>query len=365
MLAQPPVARRIDELLDVLWGARGSDLLVSVGTAPQIRVNGALTAAPGSAALTKDDTNALLSEVLSPAQVSAFAALHEYDFSFSWRDDARIRGHAFRQRGSVAISFRVVPYDIPTMAELRCPPALESFSRLHQGLVLVTGPTGSGKSTTLAAIINQINTERSCHIVTIEDPIEYVYRHGRSMINQREVGTDAASFGSALRAALREDPDVLLVGEIRDLESIRSALTVAETGHLVFATLHTRDTAHAVERLIDVFPGDQQPQIRAQLAACLTGIVYQQLLPRVDGGMVAAHEVLIVNPAVRNLIKEGKTHQLRNALLPGQRDGMVTFEQSLSLLVESGEVSLDEALTRSLHPRDIQVRQRIKGSVPA
>jgi len=363
MDALTPAVRRIDELLESLWQARGSDLLISAGIPPQIRVHGGLRPVPDASIVNPVDTEALLTELLSPEQISTFATRHEFDFSFSWHGHARIRGNAFRQRGSIAMSLRLIPYDIPTMAELRCPRILESFSRLHQGLVLMTGPTGSGKSTTLASVINRINTERACHIITIEDPIEYVYTHHRAVVNQREVGIDTASFASGLRAALREDPDVLLIGEMRDLESIRAALTLAETGHLVFATLHTKNTAQAIDRIIDVFPGDQQPQVRVQLAATLTGIVYQQLLPRIEGGMVGAHEVLVANVAVRNLIKEGKTHQLRNALLPGQRDGMHTFEQSLSELVEAGEVSLEVALARNLYPEDAQSRRRIQGSV--
>jgi twitching motility protein PilT len=227
----------------------------------------------------------------------------------------------------------------------------------------MTGPTGSGKSTTLAAVINQISRERACHIITIEDPIEYVYKHHRAMVNQREVGVDTTSFASGLRAALREDPDVLLVGEMRDLESIRSALTLAETGHLVFGTLHTKDTAQAVDRMIDVFPGDQQPQVRVQLAATLTAIVYQQLIPRIEGGLVAAHEVLVATTAVRNLIKEAKTNQIRNALLSGQREGMRTFEHSLAALVQTGEVSLENALACSLHPEEIEASSRIRQGV--
>jgi twitching motility protein PilT len=351
-------ARRIDGLLEALWQARGSDLLISVGIPPQIRVHGELSPVPEVAALSTDDTEALLAELLTPAQALVFAGSHEYDFAFSWGANARIRGNAFRQRGSVAISLRLVSYEIPTLSELRCPPGLESFTRLRQGLVLMTGPTGSGKSTTLAAVINQINIERACHIITIEDPIEYVYRHQRAVVNQREVGSDTASFPAALRAALREDPDVLLVGEMRDLESIRFALTIAETGHLVFATLHTRDTAHAVGRIIDVFPGDQQQQIKSQFAASLTGIVYQQLLPRVGGGMVAAHEVLVANSAVRNLIKDGKINQLRNVLLPGRREGMQTFEQSLTELVQSGLVTFDDARAASQYPGEIHPNLR-------
>ncbi|MFL6161821.1 MAG: type IV pilus twitching motility protein PilT [Jatrophihabitantaceae bacterium] len=346
---------RIDALLDVLWQAGGTDLLLTAGLPPQLRVHGELQSAANQPRLTGDDTESLLAELLSPAQSATFSASREYDFSFSWREQARVRGNAFLQRDLIAIALRMIPRAIPTMQQLGLPPVLAGFARQHQGLVLVTGPTGSGKSTTLAAVIDQINTERACHIITIEDPIEYVHDHKRSAVNQREVGSDTDSFPDALRSALREDPDVLLVGEMRDLESIRFALTIAETGHLVFATLHTNDTSQSLARMIDVFPAEQQAQIRVQLAAALTGIVYQRLIPRIGGGMVAAYEVLVATPAVRNLIKEGKTHQLRNSLLTGQRDGMISLEQSLSLLVQHGLVSYEDAATRSLHPHDISL----------
>jgi twitching motility protein PilT len=347
------IGSRIDGLLDGLWQAGGTDLLLTAGLPPQYRVHGDLHSVPGEPVLSGADTEALLAEVLNPAQFSAYASQQEYDFSFSWRSDARIRGNAFRQRDDTTLALRMIPRQIPTMAQLRLPPVLGNFIRQHQGLVLVTGPTGSGKSTSLAAMIDQINTERACHILTIEDPIEYVHQHKRSAVSQREVGSDTASFPDALRAALREDPDVVLVGEMRDLESIRFALTIAETGHLVFATLHTNDTAQALSRIVDVFPGDQQAQVRVQLAAALTGIVYQRLIPRVGGGMIAAYEVLVATAPVRGLIKEGKTHQLRNILLTGQRDGMVTFEQSLSALVQQNLISYSDALARSLYPKDI------------
>jgi twitching motility protein PilT len=347
------VGSRIDALLDALWQAGGTDLLLTAGLPPQLRVHGELQSAPNQARLTGDDTESLLAELLSPAQSAAFSASREYDFSFSWREQARIRGNAFLQRDLVAIALRMIPRAIPSMQQLGLPPVLTGFTRQHQGLVLVTGPTGSGKSTTLAAVIDQINAERACHIITIEDPIEYVHDHKRSAVNQREVGSDTDSFPDALRSVLREDPDVLLVGEMRDLESIRFALTIAETGHLVFATLHTNDTSQSLARMIDVFPAEQQAQIRVQLAAALTGIVYQRLIPRIGGGMVAAYEVLVATPAVRNLIKEGKTHQLRNSLLTGQRDGMISLEQSLSMLVQHGLVSYEDAAMRSLHPHDI------------
>ncbi|HEU5270484.1 MAG TPA: type IV pilus twitching motility protein PilT [Jatrophihabitans sp.] len=356
---------RIDTLLEALWQAGGTDLLLTAGLPPQLRVHGELQSLPDHQRLTGDDTEALLAELLNPAQSAAFANQHDYDFSFSWRDEARIRGNAFLQRDLIAIALRMIPRAVPSMQELGLPPILGSFARQHQGLVLVTGPTGSGKSTTLAAVIDRINAERACHIITIEDPIEYVHEHKRAAVNQREVGSDTPSFTDALRSALREDPDVLLVGEMRDLDSIRFALTIAETGHLVFATLHTNDTSQSLARIIDVFPAEQQAQVRVQLAAALTGIVYQRLLPRVGGGLIAGYEVLVATPAVRNLIKEGKTHQLRNSLLTGQRDGMVSFEQSLSYLVQQGLVSYEDAVARSLHPADVSLPAPRPVSVPS
>ncbi len=359
------IGGRIDALLGVLWSAGGTDLLLTAGMPPQIRLHGDLNAVPEHPVLTREDTDGLLAELLTAEQAATWQATHEYDFSFSWRDDARVRGNAFTQRGETAVALRMIPREVPTMAQLGLPPVLDDFTRQHQGLVLVTGPTGSGKSTTLAAVIDRINTERACHIITVEDPIEYVHVHKRSAVNQREVGSDTASFPDALRSALREDPDVLLVGEMRDLESIRFALTIAETGHLVFATLHTNDTAQSLGRIIDVFPAEQQAQVRVQLAAALTGIVYQRLIPRIGGGLVAAYEVLVANSAIRNLIKEGKTHQLRNSLVTGHREGMVTFEQSLSALVQAGLVTHEDAVARSLYPRDIEVRPRLRAGVTA
>jgi twitching motility protein PilT len=364
-MVQHMIGRRIDELLAVLWDANGTDLLLTAGMPPQVRVDSSLAAVTGHAALTPEDTEELLLELLTASQRESWAAQREYDFSFSWRDNARIRGNAFTQRGNTAVALRMIPREIPSMDSLGMPPVVAHLARQHQGMVLMTGPTGSGKSTSLASVIDMINTERACHIITVEDPIEYVHEHKRSAVNQREVGTDTDSFPHALRSVLREDPDVLLVGEMRDLDSIRFALTVAETGHLVFATLHTNDTAQSLARMIDVFPADQQAQIRVQLAASLSCVVYQRLVPRIGGGMVAAYEVLVANSAVRNLIKEGKTHQLRNALVTGAQDGMVTFEQSLSLLVQANIVSYEDAIARSLYPRDIEARPRLRASVSA
>jgi twitching motility protein PilT len=341
--------------LSALWRLGGTDLLLTAGASPLIRVDGSLRPADGEEVLTPEAVEAMARDLLEPRQWEVFDAGSEVDFSFSWRGDARIRGNAFHQRGHVAIALRMIPRTIPTFDELHLPAVVRGFGSLRQGLVFVTGPTGSGKSTTLAAIIDWVNTNRAVHVVTIEDPIEYVHDHKSSAISQREVGTDTASFEQALRSALREDPDVLLVGEMRDLESIRFALTLAETGHLVFATLHTNDTAQAIDRLIDVFPSDQQPQIRVQLANSLTAVVYQRLLPRIQGGMVAAYEVLVANSPVRNLVKEGKTNQLRNQLVTGQRDGMVTLETSLNILVRDGVLAYDEAVSRSLFPKEITV----------
>ena len=344
----------IDALLGVLWEANGTDLLLTAGMAPQIRVQGQLSGVPDNPKLTPEDVDALLADLLSEEQASAWLDQHELDFAFSWKQTARVRGNAYTQRGSTAVALRIIPLKVPTMAELGLPPAMDEFIRQPQGLVLVTGPTGSGKSTTLAAMIHQISIDRACHIITIEDPIEYLHPHTRSAVDQREVGSDTSSFADGLRSVLREDPDVLLVGEMRDLDSIRFALTIAETGHLVFATMHTNDTAQALARIIGVFPAGEQPQVRVQLAAALTGIAYQQLIPRIGGGMVAAHEILVANGAVRNILCEGKTNQLRNSLVTGHREGMVTFERSLSRLVASGQITYQDAISRSLFPKDVE-----------
>ncbi len=352
------IGSRIDALLALLWEAGGTDLLLSAGLPPMLRLDGTLSPAPGAAVLSADDCDGLLAEVLTPDQARSWDTSHEYDFSFSWRENARVRGNAFTQRGQTAVALRMIPRTIPSTDELGLPRVLSDLALRHQGLVLMTGPTGSGKSTTLASLIDLINRTRGCHIITVEDPIEYVHDHRVAVVNQREVGTDTATFPDALRSVLREDPDVLLVGEMRDLESIRFALTVAETGHLVFATLHTNDTAQSIGRMIDVFPAEQQAQIRVQLAAALSCVVYQRLVPKIGGGMTAAYEVLVATPAVRNLVKEGKTHQLRNCLVTGSQDGMQTLEQSLSRLVQEGTVSEADAAARSLYPQDIETRPR-------
>ena len=360
-----PIGVGIDALLGVLWEAHGTDLLLTAGMAPQIRVEGQLRGVTDHPVLTPKQVDDLLAELLSEEQAATWLAQYEFDFAFSWKQTARVRGNAYTQRGSTAVALRIIPLKVPTMDELDLPLSMRAFIRQPQGLVLVTGPTGSGKSTTLAAMIHQISIDRACHIITIEDPIEYLHPHSRSAVDQREVGADTASFADGLRSVLREDPDVLLVGEMRDLDSIRFALTIAETGHLVFATMHTNDTAQALARIIDVFPSDEQPQVRVQLAAALSGIAYQQLLPRIGGGMVAAHEVCVANGAIRNMLSEGKTNQLRNSLMTGHKDGMVTFEKSLSLLVASGKITYQDAIARSLFPKDVEPAPRARSRLSA
>ena len=345
---------RADDLLEQLWDSKGTDLLITPGVSPMLRIDGDLTRMEGFGPLTGAETSSLVAQLLTPQQSGLFATRTEVDFSFTWREQARLRGNAFRTKGEAALSLRLIPHRIPSFEDLGIPPVIERFSQLRQGLVLVTGPAGSGKSTTLASMIDRINATRACHIITIEDPIEYVYEHKLAAVNQREVGDDTESFPMALRSALREDPDVLLVGEMRDLESIQFALTIAETGHLVFATLHTNDTAQALDRIVDVFPADRQAQIRLQLANALTGIVYQRLMPRVGGGLVAAYEVLVANSAVRNLVKEGKTNQLRNVVGTHQSEGMQTLEKSLSGLVAAGTVDLETARLVSLYPKEVE-----------
>ena len=347
-------ARRVDELVAKMWDRKGTDLLLTTGAPPLVRVENELVPLHLETELTAGDTKALADAFLAVSGHPALGDRNEVDFSFSWRDLARIRGNAFRQRGTVGLALRMIPQAIPGFDDLGLPEAARNLARLSQGMILVTGPTGSGKSTTLAAFVDWINTHRAVHVLTIEDPIEYVHQHKRSAVNQREVGPDTDSFASALRSALREDPDVLLVGEMRDLESIQFALTLAETGHLVFATLHTNDSAQAIDRLVDVFPAERQTQIRVQLANALTAVVYQRLLPRADEGMVAAFEVLIASSAVRNLVHEGKTNQLRNVVSTHQSEGMQTLEASLSGLVAAGVVDIEKARLVSLYPKEVE-----------
>ncbi|WP_424216200.1 type IV pilus twitching motility protein PilT (plasmid) [Streptomyces sp. BI20] len=348
-----PSAATIDHLLDQLWERGGSDLLLTSGSAPFLRVDGALLPVEG-APLTEAEVDHLVTGVLGEDLTERFRREKQVDFAFSWGAKARLRGNAFVQRGASALALRIIPFDVPSSERLGLPPVVTGWAGLPRGFVLVTGPTGSGKSTSLAALLDHVNTHRSVHILTIEDPIEYLHRHKRSAVNQREVGTDTDSFPSALRAALREDPDVLLLGEMRDPESISAALTIAETGHLVFATLHTNDTAQTLDRIVDVFPAEQQPQVRLQLAHTLAGVLNQTLVPRIGGGRVAAFEVLVGTSAIRNLIREGKTRQIRNLIATGHREGMQTLETGLNALVTAGVIAYEEAVRHTAHPDDIR-----------
>ncbi len=337
----------------MLWDRQGSDLLLATGSRPRVRVDGKLSELENTQVLTGDQIEDIVRGMLSPEQEATFNEQQDVDFSISWLDRARLRGSAFTQKGETALALRMIPSDIPSFDELGLPPVAEWMARLPRGLVLLTGPTGSGKSTTLASIIDRINQTRSVHILTIEDPIEYVHKHGLSAVTQREVGTDSPSFERALRSALREDPDVLLVGEMRDLESIQLALTLAETGHLVFSTLHTNDSSQAIDRIIDVFPAWRQDQIRVQLGSSLGAVVAQRLIPRLGGGMVAAFEILIANHPVRNIIREGKTHQLPNLITTNQAEGMCSLESSLADLVTAQIIDYEEALAISSHPKEL------------
>ena len=345
---------RIDPWLQVLWDQRGSDLLLVSGSAPRVRVDGGLRPLDNVPAAHRRRHRGLVSGMLGPKQVAILRGAPGRRLLPHLAGQGRLRGSAFYQRGELALALRMIPSDIPSFEELGLPPIAEWLARLPRGLVLVTGPTGSGKSTTLASIIDRINATRALHILTIEDPVEYVHEHNLSAVNQREIGLDSPSFERALRSALREDPDVLLVGEMRDLESIQLALTLAETGHLVFSTLHTNDAAQAIDRIIDVFPAFRQEQIRVQLAASLGAVVAQRLVPKIGGGMVAAFEILIANNPVRNLIREGKTNQLLNVITTSQQEGMCTLESSLADLIQADVVTYDDAMAISAHPKELE-----------
>jgi twitching motility protein PilT len=346
-------SEEIEPWLQILWEQHGSDLLLAGGSAPRIRVNGALTPIDGAVPLSGEEIDNLVQTLLTPQLAATFETQQDVDFSFSWGDRARLRGSAFTQRGETALALRIIPARIPSFEDLGLPSVAESLAKLPRGFVLVTGPTGSGKSTTLAAIIDRINDTRSLHILTIEDPVEYVHHHKMSAVSQREIGSDSPSFDRALRSALREDPDVLLIGEMRDVESIQIALTMAETGHLVFATLHTNDAPQAIDRVIDVFPAARQEQIKVQLSSSLAAVLAQRLVPKIGGGMVAAFEVLIATNPVRNLIREGRSNQLMNIMTTNQQEGMRTLETSLADLIRSGTVAYEDALALSAHPKEL------------
>src|SRR6478672_1530765 len=345
----------LPELLKTLVDNSGSDLHLTTNTPPQVRIHGKLQPLD-LPLLTAADTKALAYSVLTDLQKKRFEETMELDFSFGIRDVARFRCNVFNQRGAVAAVYRVIPEQIKGFDELGLPPVLAQLAERPRGLVLVTGPTGSGKSTTLAAMIDKINTERHEHILTIEDPIEFVHQHKGCLVNQREVHQDTQGFANALRAALREDPDIVLIGELRDLETIESALRIAETGHLTFATLHTNSAAQTINRIIDVFPAHQQGQIRTQLSLVIEGIVCQALLPKADGkGRVASLEILVPTPAIRNLIREDKVHQIYSMMQTGQaKYGMQTLNQSLATLYFKKQIALQTALARSSNPDELQ-----------
>jgi twitching motility protein PilT len=334
---------RIEDLLEAVVKRNASDLHLQVGLPPMLRVDGALVAAVDSAALTEETIETLIFAVLDEEQKQILIKDKEFDFSFAFGDLGRFRVNAFHERGNLAAAFRLIPSKISTIEELGLPEVVGKFANYPRGLVLITGPTGSGKTSTLAAIIDKINHEKAQHIITIEDPIEYTHKSIKSVIVQREIHYDTYSFSVALRSALREDPDVVLIGEMRDLETISSAITIAETGHLVLATLHTNSASQSLDRMIDVFPPHQQPQIRSQLSNILMAIVSQRLIPSTRGGRIAAAEILIANSAVRNIIREGKTHQLEAVIQTGSDLGMQSMDKTLAALVHQGSVSYEEA----------------------
>jgi twitching motility protein PilT len=336
-----------DVLLEVV-DRRASDLHLTAGAAPMVRTRGRLTPLEGYPALTPTDTREIVYSILSNAQRQKFENNWQIDFAYQIPGKARFRVNAYFQRSAVGAAFRLIPFEVVPLETLGLPPAVADFATKPRGLVLVTGPTGSGKSTTLASLVDVINQSREEHIMTIEDPIEFLHQHKKCIVNQRELGSDATSFSEALKAALRQDPDVILVGEMRDLETISTAITAAETGHLVFATLHTQDTPQTIDRIIDVFPSGQQGQIRAQLAVALQGIMTQTLLPTADGaGRCVAAEVLLPTAAVRNLIREGKSYQIYSVLQTGGAHGMQTMDASLAGLVRAGKITKQLAESRA------------------
>ncbi len=331
-----------------------SDVHITVGVPPIFRINGELVKY-GEAALTQMDTEVFVRQVMTDEQFDKLVSRGDIDFSYAIPGYSRFRVNAYKQRGSFGMALRIIPYGIPTMESLGLPPIIGELTKLPRGLILVTGPTGAGKSTTLATMIDKINRERACHIVTLEDPIEYLHKHNKAMVNQREIGTDSQDFLTGLRSTLRQDPDVILVGEMRDLDTISVAVTAAETGHLVLSTLHTIGAAETIDRIIDVFPPYQQRQIRVQLASVLQAVITQQLLPRIDRkGRVPALEVMIATPAIRNMIREEKVHQIQTAIKTGSKYQMQTMDDSLLSLYNKGLISKDKLVSQAVNVEEVK-----------
>ncbi len=334
---------RIEILLEEVIKKKASDLHLQVGLPPMLRIDGALTAVAEAEPLTEEAVESLVFAILDDDQKQILLKDKEFDFSFAFGDLGRFRVNAFHERGNLAAALRLIPNEILTIEQLGLPSVVNKFADYPRGLVLITGPTGSGKSTTLAALVDKINSEKPVHIITVEDPVEFTHKSKKAILVQREVHYDTFSFSAALRSALRQDPDVVLIGEMRDLETIASAITIAETGHLVFATLHTNSAAQSIDRMIDVFPPHQQPQIRSQLSNILMGICSQRLVPSIGGGRVAASEILVATPAVRNIIREGKTHQLDAVIQTAAEHGMQSMDKTLVNMIHAGTISYDEA----------------------
>ena len=344
----------LNDLLSTVVREGGSDIHLSEGRHPTIRINGTLLPLVKKNLLNHDDIVGLLKLMLGEEKEKRFVENKEFDFSYRFNDEARFRGNAFIQQGYYGVALRLIPKNIQTLTDLGLPPMLETFARKKQGFFLVVGPVGQGKSTTLASMIELINQERAEHIITIEDPIEYVYTQKKSIIDQREVGVDTVSFEQALTSVLRQDVNVILLGEMRGHETMAAAVTAAETGHMVFSTLHTNNAAQTIDRIIDTFPSGQQDQIRVQLAASLSGIFSQRLIPRISGGMIPAYELLVANNAVANLIREKRTHEINTVIETGLQDGMIDLNRSLADLVRRGEITIENAYQHSLNPKILE-----------